>query len=207
MSSEAIQLMAAMDRRAVENQIGLQCAPLLTGVKISNLLGVDRRQKAAVLFLLRSTGISCRLLCECGDRANFFLYRKEELEAYLGKPKVSALMRRFGYRPGLTLDAIFERVATRYAAHMQQKDPFPHEIGLLLGYPPEDVEGFIRYKGQHFLYSGYWKVYANLPERLAVFDGYDQAKETIVRLMSAGWNLHQILEQNAGALRQNQIAV
>ena len=40
---------------------------------------------------------------------------------------------------------------------MDGKRGFPHEIGLVLGYPPVDVEGFIKKEGRDFLYSGYWK--------------------------------------------------
>ena len=38
---------------------------------------------------------------------------------------------------------------------MEEKGAFPHEIGLLLGYPVEDVLGFIRYQGKNYLYTGY----------------------------------------------------
>ena len=44
---------------------------------------------------------------------------------------------------------------------MQIRKSFPHEIGLFLGYPAEDVAGFISHKGHDFCYSGYWKVYVH----------------------------------------------
>ena len=43
----------------------------------------------------------------------------------------------------------------RYACYMEEKGAFPHEIGLLLGYPVEDVLGFIRHQGKNYLYTGY----------------------------------------------------
>lgn len=42
------------------------------------------------------------------------------------------------------------------------QEDFPHEMGILLGYPVEDVEGFIINNGKNELYTGYWKVYDNL---------------------------------------------
>ena len=40
-------------------------------------------------------------------------------------------------------------------------EPCPHEVGLFLGYPPEDVKGFIENKGRNALCSGLWKVYSD----------------------------------------------
>lgn len=42
MSKETLELMLCLDRKEMETQTALQCAPLLTGVKISNLLTVDQ---------------------------------------------------------------------------------------------------------------------------------------------------------------------
>ena len=38
---------------------------------------------------------------------------------------------------------------------------FPHEVGLFLGYPPEDVEGFIENKARSCKLTGYRKVYSD----------------------------------------------
>ena len=46
---------------------------------------------------------------------------------------------------------------------------FPHEIGVLLGYPAEDVKGFVVNEGKNYLYSGYWKVYGDLSEAKQLF--------------------------------------
>ena len=35
---------------------------------------------------------------------------------------------------------------------------FPHEIGVFLGYPVEDVEGYMQNDGKNFLLVGYWKM-------------------------------------------------
>ena len=43
MSKETLDLMLGLNRQELEIQIALQCAPLLTGRKISNLLTVDKR--------------------------------------------------------------------------------------------------------------------------------------------------------------------
>ena len=68
MSKETLDLMLGLNRQELEIQIALQCAPLLTGRKISNLLTVDKRFRSAVLRLFRSSAVSCYVLYEADGR-------------------------------------------------------------------------------------------------------------------------------------------
>lgn len=61
MSKETLDLMLGLNRQELEIQIALQCAPLLTGRKISNLLTVDKRFRSAVLRIVPFQ--CCFLLC------------------------------------------------------------------------------------------------------------------------------------------------
>ena len=193
MSKETLDLMLSLNRQELEIQIALQCAPLLTGRKISNLLTVDRSFRSAVLGLFRSSAVSCYVLYESADRITFLLYVREKLEAYLRTEKVKNLMLEFGCS-GCTLSKIPYSVSGRYREHMEGNGDFPHEIGLLLGYPPEDVIGFIENRGQNPLYIGYWKVYSNLEECRKVFAGYDQAREKVIHMVSSGMTVKNIME-------------
>ncbi len=38
---------------------------------------------------------------------------------------------------------------------------FPHEVGIFLDYPIEDILGYIEHEGKNCQVSGYWKVYSN----------------------------------------------
>lgn len=49
---------------------------------------------------------------------------------------------------------------------------FPHEIGLFLGYPPEDVKGFIECGGRDCKACGYWKVYGDVWKAETLFRKY-----------------------------------
>ena len=42
------------------------------------------------------------------------------------------------------------RCIVKLIGRLQENEGFPHEIGLFLGYPPEDVLGFIENKGEFF---------------------------------------------------------
>ena len=55
-------------------------------------------------------------------------------------------------------DTNLKQVLPVFRAHYQQylreKKVFPHEMGLLLGYPPEDVKGFIAIRGKTICIRG-----------------------------------------------------
>ena len=43
----------------------------------------------------------------------------------------------------------------------RESGEFPHEVGLLLRYPPEDGKGFIDHRANGFKCAGLWKVYGD----------------------------------------------
>lgn len=61
--------------------------------------------------------------------------------------------------------------------HFEGKE-FPHEIGIFLGYPIWDVEGFIEHKGQNYKFCGYWKVYQDVEGAKLKFKEYDRIRES-----------------------------
>ena len=74
-------------------------------------------------------------------------YRPEQLEAYLGSPEVSKLIREYGYAD-MNLEEMLMRLSGRAADFAARGMGFPHEIGAFLGYPAEDVRGFIENEGK-----------------------------------------------------------
>lgn len=192
MSRETLHLMLKLNTEDLDTQVALQCAPLLTGMKISNLLTVGRSKRAAVLELFKETAVSCCILYESSEKTTFLLYIRPALEAYLSRPEVKVLMERFGYR-GWDLEEILSLVSIKYEEHMEDCDGFPHEIGLLLGYPAKDVTGFIENNGKNFLYIGYWKVYSDLSECKRIFQSYNHAREHIIHMVSRGMKIDAIL--------------
>lgn len=157
MSQEVVEMMQEMDLEDVETQIALQCAPVIAGVKISNLLIVPDSKASQARKLLENTDILCKELLTTETQTTFLVYKQEKVERYLERKKVRNLLQQ-------------------------------------LGYPAEDVTGFIEHKGKNFLYSGYWKVYKNLPAKKKLFCQYEQAKETILQLMCCGVSIIDIID-------------
>lgn len=186
MSQEVFELVQGMDLKSIETQIALQCAPLISGLKVSNLLIISAEDEALVRVILRRSGISFFRLLRTGEKVTFLLFRKNPLEAYLKQQEVEAMLAEAGYAE-LSLGNILSTFQKRYAHYMSAGGRFPHEMGLLLGYPAEDVKGFVENEGKNFLYSGYWKVYADVEEKRRLFQKFENAKETVIQLLSYGW--------------------
>ena len=197
MSQEVIQVVKQLDSKNIEIQLALQCGPLITGLKIANLFIVDNDQVDKVEALLDHTCIKHITLYTNKNRSFLLLYRQQQLKAYLEEQEVKAFMEAMGYSD-LSLNEAFWLLKKRYSAYMEGRDAFPHEFGLFLGYPVEDVIGFIENQGKNFLCTGYWKVYKNLNEKQQLFKQFEEAIELLIRLLSNGVKLVDTIDMLSG---------
>lgn len=198
MSRETFEIVQGMDVKKIETQLALQCAPLLTGIKISNLLIVPSRREHVIRTILNRTGISCYRLAKAGEKTTYLLFHRQQLETFLAKTSVSAFFDEAGYSQNLSGDFVLGMILAEFSARYQMfldgGMEFPHEMGLLLGYPIEDVRGFIENEGRNYLYAGYWKVYADKSVKIALFKQYKLAQETLIRLVANGVSIRDIIE-------------
>ena len=177
MRIETWEIMQNADLDEIELQLAFQCAPLITGLKVSNLFQIDSRHYKRLCEILDKSNFS---FCGLGGRngsVSLLIYQKEWLEQFLQQEEVRVLT----------------RFRSRYIRYMQKKQQFPHEMGVLLGYPPEDVEGFIIYEGKNSLCEGYWKVYAEPQKKLRLFAQYDKAREWLLDLLYCGVGMEDIV--------------
>ena len=75
---------------------------------------------------------------------------------------------------------------------LRESDEFPHEIGLFLSYPPEDVRGFIENKACRFKCAGLWKVYGDEERAKELFRQYKRCTDRCCALWRAGSGLAQL---------------
>ena len=205
MSTETFELMRRWDAKDFSLQLALQCAPLLSGLKCSNLFIISGEALNRLLLFLARTDISAHLLLPDGDRLIFLLYREAELAAYVRRREVADFLCEAGY-DALSLREMLDCFARRYRAYKDGRRGFPHELGLFLGYPAEDVRGFIANDGENSLCSGYWKVYVRPTEKKRLFTRFEQEKERLVRLVMQGLRPEEMVSDrgrlNAAALPQ-----
>lgn len=102
-----------------------------------------------------------------GGRMLFFVYNRQLLSSVLENPKISDYLIKKNYPVQDGFDAVLYELLFR----LMRDYEFPHEIGLFLGYPLEDVVAFEKNDGAFFKYSGSWKVYGcNTQRKNAVFE-------------------------------------
>ncbi|KZL90569.1 hypothetical protein CLMAG_43410 [Clostridium magnum DSM 2767] len=70
----------------------------------------------------------------------------------------------------------------------------PHEIGIFLGYPVDDVAFFIDCPNEKCKMVGYWKVYHDIEEAKNIFKKYDDIKNNIISLIIKGIKPTEILK-------------
>ena len=177
----------------MEEQIAVQCAPLLAGLKPSNLLILPGGMEAVLAHSLRETGVDFSCLSEYGEKQVYLLFDKEKLMVHLTRPKVWNLLQELGYE-GRELEQLLRMVSQKYTAHIRSKAEFPHELGLLLGYPEVDVKGFMEHKGKEFLYSGYWKVYGDTTRAQRTFENYNRCRKFLCGRLSQGDDIYRALK-------------
>lgn len=185
--------------KAFEELLALHCAPTLAGLKAASLVSVGKQKYGDAAALLRayapsltSRGVFVETLAEDARRALLFLYRKQALEEALRQAKSRALLSEFGYETSGSLEGQIARLKAR----MRESAEFPHEIGLFLGYPCDDVRGFIRYGGRAAKCEGYWKVYADAARATALFARYAACCENCRRYLCGGGTLRQWIAAN-----------
>ena len=92
MSKEAIEMIRKMDMEQVENQFVLQCAPLIAGLKMSNLFIIRKNHLRRLCALLQNSGIRCRVLYLDGDKLTVLLYNPAMLAIYMRNKRVTTIL-------------------------------------------------------------------------------------------------------------------
>ena len=136
-------------------------------------------------------GVRVRVIAWRAFGAIVLAYRPDLLVSHLRDARTTAVLASLGY-PVLnsvlpagvretSLDALLAHLTQRFAM-----EKLPHEIGFFLGYPYEDVEGFVRHRGRKFRFCGCWKVYGDPRAAAKLFARYRRCTRRCVRLRRSG---------------------
>ena len=184
------------ESREMSLLLAAHAAPLFAGDKISNIITVDAAKYQAVCRELEGTNISIRPLKCRKDKILIMLYRPGALLNYLSQPECKRLLKMQGYtgldNEPMDLVWMLRQLARRIYFYHDKKTTYPHEIGLFLGYPLEDVRGFIDNKGEHCSFSGYWKVYGDVEKAKCRFADFERDKARMIAAVMSGYSIRQI---------------
>lgn len=166
-----------------------QCAPVLAGIKTSNIFMAKGMEEKQLEEIFRDTPLNCRRICQ----DMYLIYWPDRMQRELTNREIQCFLRLYGYRIFWT-QAVLERLSGRMERYKKRQQKFPHELGIFLGYPLEDVRGFIDNQGKNYLYSGYWKVYGDVKEAKRLFRCYRTARTAVAAAVRQGWSIKALAQ-------------
>ena len=187
--------MSLDEKRDFDKKLAFNSAPALCGIKCASLLSLRVQRYEADEYArqfnerLKSRGLKIKLMCECRSRVLILVYNEKMLLARLKDKRVSELLKKCGYDENMSLDEALERLSLRISSG----GDFPHEIGVFLGYPIDDVLGFIENGGENYKLCGCWKVYSDTEGAVRAFRTYDKCREHLCSKLNKGLDIYQAL--------------
>ena len=188
--------MSEVERKSIDNALAFHSAPTLLGVKCANLISFDMCEGTIAEYLnefryrLCESGLTAIQLCKCRKRTLVYIYNKKMLTAWLSMPLVQQFLSEYGYTCDMSIEQKLRRLSGRICC-----GSFPHEIGAFLGYPVEDIRGFISNSGKNCLLCGYWKVYENAEKAQQTFKTYDRCRDILFDRLKIGLDLFQAISK------------
>lgn len=120
-------------------------------------------------------------LRESNESIIVMIYDEYVLEKELNTKDHLEFLFKLGYPHKVEIKEYIRTLKSRY-----EKYHCPHELGLFLGIPFEDVKDFMECTTKKCLLCGYWKVYNNSSKAKTIFNKYDKVKEYTIKNMLKG---------------------
>ena len=171
------------------------CAPTLCEIKPGNMFFVKNNdftqtsfeQWKQSLFLRGFLSFAIRL---SENSTAIFVCNVCWVRKILGDISVHSYLVEKGYHCGGVFDFVNDFT---YRLHTTQG--FPHEIGVVLGYPVDDVIEFKNHEGQNCKYCGQWKTYTDIEKAKQCHCNYKNCCGFCEKLYNEGYSLDYILRE------------
>ncbi|HWQ71763.1 MAG TPA: DUF3793 family protein [Desulfitobacteriaceae bacterium] len=169
------------------------CSPTLASLKTASLFNYtfstydELEQCLAGNIQLNGKGVFLEVLHAQDSQALILVYRKSKFKEDLQKSGVAEFLFTYGYQNN-SVEYCIRHIKHRF----ELRKEFPHEIGIFLGYPLEDVIGFIKNGGQNSKCTGCWKVYGNECEAMKLFAKYKKCRNIYQKLFFCGRSVLQL---------------
>lgn len=177
-----------------ELKLAYHTAPSLYGIKVSSLLKVKKNEymsyiKSETVERFEASGIKTRVINEDNDGYLILVYNEKVLKKHIDTYSNRKFLSLYGYEKCNELSEYIDHLSSR----IKESGSFPHEIGVFLGYPLEDIDGFIRNKGRNFKLCGFWKVYSDEERARKTFRTYRQCRKYLCNKISNGAGICEAL--------------
>ncbi|MBP0960680.1 MAG: DUF3793 family protein [Oscillospiraceae bacterium] len=188
--------MSEPERREFDMELSEHTAPALAGIKCANLFTVDKPERLIDELYNEFSGragglgLKMKVLCRSGRRTLIYIYHSDILRSWLSRSDVKRFLSEYGYKPDDSIEKKLKRLSSRIEC-----GSFPHEIGAFLGYPVDDVRGFIKNKGRNCLLCGTWKVYHEAEKAEKLFKKYGECRDYLCSQIKKGTELFAAVQQ------------
>ena len=168
-----------------EEMLIRHCSPTLAGLKTGNIFTCAVSDAEEMRNTVRKwnrrlakKGLRVMPLRYKDGKAMIYVFRPSRLSRDLAHGTADRILRERGYSPDCPAKCIPHLI--RRLSENDQIEDFPHEIGLFLGYPPEDVCGFIENRDDCKC-VGCWKVYGDTASAEKLFARYKKCTAVYCR--------------------------
>ena len=162
------------------------CAPTLAGLKTGNIFNCPIARGEDINLTIESfnkvfepKGLKMILLRIKDNVAMLYLYRVKQLANDLHQDNIREYLKKMEY-PSENANDCIECLKHR----INTMDEFPHEIGLILGYPIEDVIGFSTLGANGSKYCGAWRVYGDVEKAKKQFALFRKCRSVYINAYS-----------------------
>lgn len=177
-----------------EELIVRHCSPTLAGMKTANMFTCLFQNENEMRDIIRrwnkilgKKGLRVIPLRFQKNRALVYMYRPARLLQDLKHDIACRLLTERGY--GMET---MGRCVLQLVKRLGECEEFPHEIGLFLGYPPEDVCGFIENKAEGCKCVGCWKVYGDAEAAQKTFAKYKKCTDVYCAQLAKGRSIERL---------------
>lgn len=178
------------DSEYIEKYLLYSASLVIAGVKPAITVTINKSigrlyntwNKSGKIFI-KEIGLEFINLRESENSIILMIYDKEILKKIFDNTQNKEFLIRLGYSKDFSIDAAIKTLRFRY-----NQFHCPHELGLFLGIPFEDVKDFMECTEKRCLLCGYWKVYNNSNKAKKIFNKYDEIKEFAIKHILKGNN-------------------
>lgn len=189
-------------KEQVRHCLAQSAAPTLVGIKPASLVVIPKKQSwfsfgrdRIIRQQLSGLSVCYDIWWENETVCYLFVYQEAMLSDYLQQKGCRAILYANGYFVfQVCISSYLEQLKEKFCDYQNGNRTFPHEMGIFLGYPPEDVKGFIRNHGKKYLFCGYWKVYENPEAAKKTFLAYERVQKEALIAVSMGYDLAVLQE-------------
>lgn len=181
------------DKKYIENYLLYNVATVIAGIKPSVTITLKINEeniyekwcKYGTRFI-REIGLDYIELRRNSKAKIILVYNEVKLREIIFSKYEKEFLINLGYCQEEDIQMYLKKLQERYLLYK-----CPHELGIFLGIPLDDVKDFMNCSGKKCLLCGYWKVYNDFDFAVKTFKKFDEVKKSTINNIIKGKDIFQ----------------